>query len=126
VAVTTSGAAQTTELGNDHAAGLVAPLHWSDVDIIQRGHPAQRGSQAAVGVMSSAEDWSVVSAFKLADSRASPRLDPGPRSSHMMSFTLVYIHAGRWDRSWRDVMRFDRKLCNTISEVRPFSARYWI
>jgi hypothetical protein len=59
----------------------------------------QRGSQAAAGVMSSAEGWSVVSGFKLGASRASPRLDPGPRSSRMMSFTSVYIHARRWDRS---------------------------
>jgi hypothetical protein len=60
----------------------------------------KRGSQAAAGIMSSAEDWSMVSAFKRATSRASPRLDPGPRSSRMMSFTPVYIYAGRWDRSW--------------------------
>jgi hypothetical protein len=41
----------------------------------------------------------MVSAFKLAASRASPRLDLGPRSSYMMSFTPLYIHAGLWDRS---------------------------
>jgi hypothetical protein len=59
----------------------------------------QRGSQPAIGVTSSAEGGSVVSAFKLMASRVSPRIDPGPRSSRMMSFTSVYIHAGRWDRS---------------------------
>jgi hypothetical protein len=60
---------------------------------------AQRGSQAAAGVMSLAEGWSVVSAFKLAASRVSPKLDPDPRSRRMMSFTPVYIHAGQWDQS---------------------------
>jgi hypothetical protein len=84
----------------------------------------QRGSQPAIGVTSSAKGGSIVIAFKLAASRVSPRLDPGPRSSCMMSFTPVYIHAGRWDRSWRGSRRFDRKSCRTISEVRPFSARY--
>jgi hypothetical protein len=54
----------------------------------------QRGSQPATGVTSSAEGWSVVSAFKLTASRVSPRLDPGPQSSRMMSFTPVYI---QWD-----------------------------
>jgi hypothetical protein len=57
------------------------------------------GSQTAVGTMSSAENWSIVSAFKLATSRTSSRLDPGQRSSRMMLFTPVYIQAGRWDRS---------------------------
>jgi hypothetical protein len=74
----------------------------------------QRGSQPAAGVTSSAEGWSVVSAFKLAASNVSLRLDPNPRSIRMMSFTPVYIHAGRWDRSWRGARRFDRKSCNTI------------
>jgi hypothetical protein len=60
---------------------------------------AQRGSQAAAGVMSLAEGWFVVSAFKLAVSRVSPRLDLGPQSSRMMSFIPVYIHAGQCDRS---------------------------
>jgi hypothetical protein len=59
----------------------------------------QRGSQAATGVMSSTEGWSVVSFFKLAASRVSPRVDPGPWSNRMMSFTPVYINMGRWDRS---------------------------
>jgi hypothetical protein len=66
--VTTSGAARTAGPGDDHDAGLVTI---------------------------SAEGWSVVSAFKLVANRVSPRLDPGPRSSHMMSFTPVYIHVGR-------------------------------
>jgi hypothetical protein len=56
---------------------------------------AQMGSQTVAGTRSSAENWSWVSAFKLATSRAASRLDPGLRSSRMMSFTLVYIHAGR-------------------------------
>jgi hypothetical protein len=85
---------------------------------------AQMGLQTAAGTMSLAENWFMVSAFKLAASRISSRLDLGPRSSCMMSFTPVYIHAGRWDRSWRGVRRFDRKSCNTISEARLFSARY--
>jgi hypothetical protein len=34
VAVTTNGAAQTAEPRDDHVAGLVAPLHWSNVDIV--------------------------------------------------------------------------------------------
>jgi hypothetical protein len=38
----------------------------------------QRDSQPVVGITSSAEGGSVVSAFKLAASRVSPRLDPGP------------------------------------------------
>jgi hypothetical protein len=84
----------------------------------------EMGSQAAAGTMSSAKNWSVVSAFNLAASRTSSRLDPGQRSSRMMSFTPVYIHAGRWDRSWRGARRFDRKSCRTICEVRSFSARY--
>jgi hypothetical protein len=42
MAVTTSGAARTAGPGDDHAAGVVAPLHWSDVDIIQRGHYHQQ------------------------------------------------------------------------------------
>jgi hypothetical protein len=57
------------------------------------------GSQTAIGAMSSAENWSVVSAFKLATNKAASRLDLGPRSSRMMLFTPVYIHAGRCDRS---------------------------
>jgi hypothetical protein len=85
---------------------------------------AQRGSQPTTGVMSSTEGGSVVSTFKLAATRVSPRLDPSPQSNRMMSFTPVYIHAGRWDRSWRSVRRFDRKSCNTINEVRPFSTMY--
>jgi hypothetical protein len=44
----------------------------------------QRGSQAAAGVTSSAMGWSVVSDFKLAANKVSPRLDLGPRSSRMM------------------------------------------
>jgi hypothetical protein len=42
VAATTSGASRTVEPGDDHAAGLVAPLHWSNVDIVQRGHYRQQ------------------------------------------------------------------------------------
>jgi hypothetical protein len=42
LAVTTSGATRTTGPGDDHAVGLVAPLHWSDVNIIQRGHYRQQ------------------------------------------------------------------------------------
>jgi hypothetical protein len=80
-------------------------------------------SQTASGTTSSTKNWSVVSAFKLAASKTSSRLDLGLRSSHMMSFTPVYIHAGR-GRSWRGVRHFDRKSCSTISEVRSFSARY--
>jgi hypothetical protein len=34
LAMTTHGAGWAASLGNDHAAGLIAPLHWSDVDII--------------------------------------------------------------------------------------------
>jgi hypothetical protein len=34
MAVTTSGTARTVEPRDDHAAGLVTPLHWSDVDVI--------------------------------------------------------------------------------------------
>jgi hypothetical protein len=41
-AVTTSGATRTVEPEDDHTAGLVAPLHWSDVDVIQRGHYRQQ------------------------------------------------------------------------------------
>jgi hypothetical protein len=59
---------------------------------------AQRCSQPAASIMSLADGWSVVSALKLTASKVTPRLDPGPRSSRMMSFTLVYIHAGQWDR----------------------------
>jgi hypothetical protein len=95
--MTTSGATRTIGPEDDHAAGL-SPLYTgvistsSNVGIIANSVVlaawfAQRGSQAAVGVTSSAEDWSVVSAIKLAASRASPRLDPDPRSSHMISFT---------------------------------------
>jgi hypothetical protein len=58
----------------------------------------QMGSQTTGGNMSSVENWYVVSAFKLVASRSSSRLDPGPRSSRMMSFTPVYIHAG-WGQS---------------------------
>jgi hypothetical protein len=39
--VATSGAARTAGPGDDHARGLVAPLHWSDVDIVQCGHYRQ-------------------------------------------------------------------------------------
>jgi hypothetical protein len=39
--VTTSGAARTTEPRDDHVVGLVAPLHWSDADVVQRGHYRQ-------------------------------------------------------------------------------------
>jgi hypothetical protein len=91
MAVTTSDAARTTGPGDDHAARLVTPLHWSDVDVVRCGHYRQQrcphhlvhaeGSQPAAGIMSSAEGWSVVSAFKLAASRVSPRLDPGLRSA---------------------------------------------
>jgi hypothetical protein len=40
--VTTSGATQTAGPRDDHAAELVTPLHWSDVDVIQRGHYRQQ------------------------------------------------------------------------------------
>jgi hypothetical protein len=40
--MTTSGAAQTVGPRDDHAVGLVTPLHWSDVDVIQRGHYHQQ------------------------------------------------------------------------------------
>jgi hypothetical protein len=104
MAVTTSGAARTAGPGDDHATGVVAlctrvMLTSSSVGIIANSVVlaawfAQRGSQPAAGITSSAEGWSVVSAFKLATSRMLPRLDPGPRSSRMMSFTPVNIHAG--------------------------------
>jgi hypothetical protein len=42
MAITTSGAARTVGPGDDHTAGLVTPLHWSDVDIIQRGYYCQQ------------------------------------------------------------------------------------
>jgi hypothetical protein len=57
------------------------------------------GLQTVARTMSSAENWSVVSAFKLATRWAASKLDPGPPSSRMMSFTPVYIHVGRCDRS---------------------------
>jgi hypothetical protein len=41
-AVTTGGAAQTVGPGDGHATGLVTPLHWSDVDVVQRGHYRQQ------------------------------------------------------------------------------------
>jgi hypothetical protein len=56
---------------------------------------AQMGSQTAADTMRSAENWYAVSAFKHAASNASSRLDPGPRSSCMMSFTRVYTDAGQ-------------------------------
>jgi hypothetical protein len=37
-AVTTIGVTRTTGPGDDHAAGLVTSLHWSNVDVVQRGH----------------------------------------------------------------------------------------
>jgi hypothetical protein len=40
-AVTTSGAARTAEPEDDHTARLVAHLHWSNVNVIQRGHYRQ-------------------------------------------------------------------------------------
>jgi hypothetical protein len=52
-------------------------------------------SQTAVSTTRSVKNWSAVSAFKFMANRASSRLDLGPRSSYMMSFTPVYIHA-RW------------------------------
>jgi hypothetical protein len=42
VAVTTSGAARTAGPRDDHAVGLVTPLHWSDVDVVQHGHYRQQ------------------------------------------------------------------------------------
>jgi hypothetical protein len=60
---------------------------------------AQMGSQTAAGTMKSVKNWSAVSALKLVASRASSRLDPGPCSSCMMSFTPVYIHLRRAGRS---------------------------
>jgi hypothetical protein len=47
MAVTTSSATRTAGPEEDHAAGLVAPLHWSDVDIVQRGHYSQQRVLAA-------------------------------------------------------------------------------
>jgi hypothetical protein len=86
-AVTSSGANRTARSGDDHTAGLVAPLHWSDVNIVQRGIVAnsavlatwfvQMGSQTIADTTSSVENWSVVNTFKLAVSRTSSRLDPG-------------------------------------------------
>jgi hypothetical protein len=32
--VTTNGVARTAGLEDDHTVGLVAPLQWSDVDIV--------------------------------------------------------------------------------------------
>jgi hypothetical protein len=86
----------------------------------------QMGSQTAVGTTRSTENWSTVSTFNHAASRASSRLDPESHSSCMMSFTPVYIHEGRVGWSWRGTRQLDRKSCSTISEVRPFSARYRI
>jgi hypothetical protein len=136
VAMTTSGATQTAEPGDDHAAGLVALCTGamstsSNVGIIANNAIlvawfTQRGSQPAAGIMSSVEGWSIVSAFKLAASSVSHRLDQVLRSSRMISFTPVHIPAGWWDWSWRGARRFNRKSCSTISEVSPFSARYWI
>jgi hypothetical protein len=40
--VTSSGAAQTIEPGHDHTVGLVAPLHESDVNVVQCGHCCQQ------------------------------------------------------------------------------------
>jgi hypothetical protein len=40
-AMTTSCAARTAEPRNDRAVGLVTPLHWSDVDVVQRRHYRQ-------------------------------------------------------------------------------------
>jgi hypothetical protein len=50
------------------------------------------------------------------------RSDPRPCSSHVASFFLVYILVRR-ARSWRGVMRFDRKSNSTIIDVKSFLAK---
>jgi hypothetical protein len=88
MAVTTSGT-----LGQ-LAPGMTTPWDWSPLctramptsssvgiianSIVLTAWFAQSDSQPVVGITSSAEGGSVVSAFKLAASRVSPKLDPGP------------------------------------------------
>jgi hypothetical protein len=90
--VTASGATRTVGPGDDHAAGWVAPLHGSNVNIVQRGYYRQQRCPRRLVRAKGCLETSVAS-------RVSPRLDPGPRSSRMMSFTPVYIHVGWWDWS---------------------------
>jgi hypothetical protein len=50
------------------------------------------------------------------------RSDRSLRSSHVASFSPMYIQARR-ARSWRGAMHFDRKLNSTIIDVKWFSAK---
>jgi hypothetical protein len=71
------------------------------------------------------KDGSVLYFDSITSSTPESRSNPQPRSSRVASFSLVYSHAGR-ARSWRGAMRFDKKSCSTIIDVKPFSARNWI
>jgi hypothetical protein len=71
------------------------------------------------------EDGSVLSFNNIVSSTHVSRSMPWLGSSHVASFSPVYSHTGR-ARSWRGVMRLDKKSRITIIDVKPFSARNWI
>jgi hypothetical protein len=51
-------------------------------------------------------------------SMSEAKLDPRPRSSCVVSPSLVNCHT-EWMRDWKGAMRLDRKLDNTIINDRP-------
>jgi hypothetical protein len=76
-------------------------------------------------VMKPMEDGLVLNFDSIVSSTPGSRSVLGPCSSRVASFSLVYSHTKR-ARSWRGAMRFDKKSCNTIIDVKPFSIRNWI
>jgi hypothetical protein len=85
----------------------------------------QSGTHDTRGLMKSPEDGSTLSIDIISVITDGSRSDPRPHSSHMLSFSLVYIQAGR-ARSWSGAMHFNKKSNSTIIDVKPYSARNWI
>jgi hypothetical protein len=72
--------------------------------------------------MKSPENGSMLSFNNIESNTLRSRSDPLPRSSHVVSFSLVYSQARR-THSRRGEMCFDRKSNITIIDIKPFSAR---
>jgi hypothetical protein len=76
-------------------------------------------------LMKSAEDRSTLSFYNVLVRTDVSKSDPWLHSSHVASFSPVYIQAGR-AHSWRGALRFEKKLNSTIIDVKLFSAKNWI
>jgi hypothetical protein len=85
----------------------------------------QSGMHGAGELMKSPEDGSTLNFNNIPVSTDGSRSDPRLHSSHVASFSPVYILVRR-ARNWRGVMRFDKKSNSTIINVKSFSAKNWI